>query len=71
MKNEIEQIAKKWLNVNECSMYLGLTQRAVYCLVHRGRLNPYRQGRRLYFLIHELDEMLFDGKVVGSSEGLS
>ena len=53
---------KKWMTLKECCVYLGLTCRALYCLVHRGAIPYYKQGRRLYFLKEELDQRILSNK---------
>ena len=63
MKIEKIHIAKKWLTLRDCADYLGITNRAVYCLVHRGKLPAHRNGRRLYFLIDEIDQTI-SGKAI-------
>lgn len=51
-------IEKTWLTVKQCAAYLGLTERAIYCLVGRGLLPTHRLGRRLYFLKTEIDSRI-------------
>lgn len=53
--NEVNQIGKKWLTVNECAVYLGLTARAVYNHIHRGTLPYQKLGARVLFDPEEID----------------
>jgi excisionase family DNA binding protein len=47
-----------YLAVEEAAEYLAAPKSRIYELVERGRLNPYRDGRRLLFRREDLDAVL-------------
>lgn len=54
--------------VDEVAEFLGLSVGAVHKMVQRGRLKPYKVGRRLKFSQEQVDEYLA-GTVIDNSEG--
>jgi excisionase family DNA binding protein len=49
MNSNSKSGSKVWLTVEECANYLGISKRAVYNHVHRGRLPSSKLGARLLF----------------------
>lgn len=45
----------EWMTVKDTAKYLGRTENAIRQLIHRGLLNRYKLGRRVYLRKSEID----------------
>jgi excisionase family DNA binding protein len=51
-----DQIADRWLSVDEIAAYLGVKRDTVYKWIERRRLPAHKAGRLWKFRKHEVDE---------------
>lgn len=60
---------KKYLNFDECCIYLGMSKAALYHVVAKKQITCYKpSGRKLYFKVADLDKWLEGGRIESVSE---
>lgn len=53
---------KKYFSVKEASAYLGLAVPTLYSIISRGEISSIKKGKRVYFLLNDLDHYLESGR---------
>ena len=48
----------RWMTVQQCALYLGLTERAIYNHIHRDSLPYHKFGSRVFFDASEIDNTI-------------
>ena len=51
-------LEKRWLTVKDCALYLGLTESAVYNMIHRLELPYSKLGNRVRIDRYEVDQQM-------------
>ncbi|OJW81837.1 MAG: hypothetical protein BGO69_15170 [Bacteroidetes bacterium 46-16] len=50
------------LSIEQAAEFLNLNKTTIYSLVSRRQIPNYKQGKRLYFFLHELTEWIIEGR---------
>lgn len=59
---------KKFLSINEASVYTSLSKPFLYKLTSKNEIPFYKVGSRVLFLIEELDSFILDNRVTSTTE---
>ena len=59
---------KKFLSINEASIYTSLSKPFLYKLTSKNEIPFYKVGSRVLFLIEELDSFILDNRVTSTTE---